>query len=280
MNVGQAVKQASVRLAPQSSTPRLDAELLLGHVLDRSRAWLRAHEDALLSVEVQDVLSSLISRRQAGEPVAYLVGEQEFWSLPLKVAAHTLIPRPDTERLVEVVLQQVPTGVRSVLDLGTGTGAIALALKQERPDWHVTAVDRIPEAVALAHENATRCGLAIACVVSDWYSQLSGQRFDVIVSNPPYIDEKDPHLEGDGVRFEPLSALVASQQGLADLHHIIDRAPAYLNTRGWLAVEHGFSQADAVAQRFREAGFAQVQTCVDLGGQPRVTMGNWQPEGG
>lgn len=280
MLVGQAIKEASTRLMAQSSTPRLDAELLLGHVLSRERAWLRAHDDELLETIAKEAFFALIERRQAGEPVAYLIGEQEFWSLPLKVAPHTLIPRPDTELLVEIVLQYGPVGCRDVLDLGTGTGAIALALKTERPAWRVTAVDRVSQAVALAHENAVRCGLDIETIESDWYAGLLGRKFDVIVSNPPYIDENDPHLTGDGVRCEPLSALVAPQQGLADLQHIIDSAPAHLNHGGLLAVEHGFSQAEHVAQLFRLAGFMGVQTRVDLGGQPRVTLGIWRPVGG
>lgn len=280
MWVGQAIKEASTRLMTQSSTPRLDAELLLGNVLSRGRAWLRAHEDESLEIAAQEAFSALIERRQAGEPVAYLIGVQEFWSLPLKVAPHTLIPRPDTELLVEIVLQHRSVEYHDVLDLGTGTGAIALALKSERPAWRVTAVDRVPQAVALAHENAARCGLVIDCLESDWYGGLPARRFDVIVSNPPYIDADDPHLTGDGVRFEPPSALVAQQDGLADLCKIVAAAPTHLNPNGLLAVEHGFSQAESVAQLFRQAGFVAVQTCMDLGGQPRVTLGLWRPEGG
>lgn len=280
MLVGQAIKEASTRLMAQSSTPRLDAELLLGQVLSRGRAWLRSHDDAPLNAAQQADFYALIVRRQAGEPVAYLVGEQEFWSLPLKVAPHTLIPRPDTELLVEIVLQYGPVEFRDVLDLGTGTGAIALALKAERPAWCVTAVDRVLQAVALARENAVRCELTIETIESDWYTGLRGRKFDVIVSNPPYIDENDLHLAGDGVRFEPLSALVAPQQGLADLQHIIDTAPTHLNLGGLLAVEHGFSQAKCVAQLFRQAGFVEIQTRVDLGNQPRVTLGFWRCGGG
>lgn len=280
MLVGQAIKEASTQLMAQSSTPRLDAELLLGQVLSRGRAWLRSHDDAPLNAAQQADFFALIVRRQAGEPVAYLVGEQEFWSLPLKVTPHTLIPRPDTELLVEVVLQHGPIECHDVLDLGTGTGAIALALKAERPAWCVTAVDRVAQAVALARENAARCELTIEAIESDWYSSLRGRKFDVIVSNPPYIDENDPHLEGDGVRFEPLSALVAPQQGLADLQHIIGTAPTHLNLGGLLAVEHGFSQAECVAQLFRQAGFVEIQTRVDFGNQPRVTLGFWRCGGG
>lgn len=280
MTVGEALNAAIVRLSQQSASARLDAEVLLGHVLARNRAWLRAYDDAALTTQQMEQFESLLERRLQGEPVAYLIGEQEFWSMPLKVSPHTLIPRADTECLVDAVLAKMPLADScDALDLGTGTGAIALALKRERPEWRVTAVDRVSEAVILAKENATLCGLVIEVLESDWYSQLDHRRFDLIVSNPPYIDDQDPHLADDGVCCEPLSALVAGEQGLADLRIIIQGAKAHLNANGWVAVEHGFRQADAVAALFCQTGFSQVQTCPDLAGQPRVTLGCWKTPG-
>lgn len=277
MYVQGAVQWASAQLAAVSGTPRLDAELLLGHVLARNRAWLRAHDDLGLDPSQLGRLEALVARRARGEPIAYLLGCQEFWSLPLRVSAHTLIPRPDTELLVEIVLQRVKEPSRRALDLGTGTGAIALALKHERPSWQVWAVDRVPEAVALAEQNAQQLGLPLECRVSNWFEAVQGVRFDVIVSNPPYIDERDPHLGGDGVRFEPLSALVSGGEGLSDLKHIVLQGPDYLLPGGLLAVEHGWTQGDQVATLFLQAGFHSVQTMKDLAGQPRVTFGYWNP---
>lgn len=275
MTVRQAIREAIRHLEVQSATARLDAEVLLGSVLERNRAWLRAHEDdTLLEVDCTRYFA-LVARRQLGEPVAYLLGCQEFWSLPLRVARHTLIPRPETELLVELALGLVSAETAQALDLGTGTGAVALALKSERPSWAVTAVDRLPEAVTLAEDNAKRLGLSVECLCSNWFAALDQRRFDLIVSNPPYIDPLDPHLQGDGVKFEPLSALVAEANGLADIERIVAAAPRHLVSGGWLAVEHGFQQGEPVAKLFRRAGFRDVQTRCDLAGQARVTFGNW-----
>lgn len=277
MKVLDAVQWASMQLAGASATPRLDSELMLGHVLARDRAWLRAHDDSALEAAQSDEFMALVARRASGEPIAYLLGSQEFWSLPLLVSPHTLIPRPDTELLVETVLRVVPDRCCDVLDLGTGTGAIALALKHERPSWQVWAVDRIPEAVSLAEQNAQRLGLRLECRVSNWFDAIQGKRFQVIVSNPPYIDEGDAHLSGDGVKFEPLSALVAGREGLADLQQIVRDSPIHLVSGGVLAVEHGWEQEGAVTELFLQAGFEAVETLKDLAGQSRVTMGYWKP---
>lgn len=273
MQIGQALRDAKARLQAVSATPRLDAELLLGAVLNRDRAWLLAHDnDPLDSSSLQAFENYLVHRAQ-GEPVAYLLGMQEFWSLPLQVNRHTLIPRPDTEVLVETTLRLAPENARRILDLGTGTGAIALALQHERPDWQVVAVDRIAEAVALAKCNAERLALPVECLQSDWFNAVSGCVFDVIVSNPPYIDPLDRHLQGDGVKCEPLSALVAEQEGLADLQKIVGEAPKFLINEGLLAVEHGHAQGEIVRRLFEDAGFCDIQTHLDYGGQPRVTSG-------
>ena len=208
----------------------------------KARTYLLAFGETELTVEQEAQLAALLARRKTGEPVAHLVGEREFWSLPLFVSAATLIPRPDTECLVEQALARLPAVASRILDLGTGTGAIALALATERPDCAVTAVDVMPDAVALAQRNAERLGVTNVTVQqSSWFSALEKQTFAMIVSNPPYIDEHDPHGAGD-VRFEPLTALVAGNAGLADLEHIVTMSRQHLMPGGWLLVEHGWTQ--------------------------------------
>ncbi|MBE3059277.1 peptide chain release factor N(5)-glutamine methyltransferase, partial [Klebsiella pneumoniae] len=214
------LQQAIARLA-ESDSPRRDAEILLGHVTGRARTWILAFGETTLSADEAARLEALLVRRQRGEPIAHLVGQREFWSLPLFVSPATLIPRPDTECLVEQALARLPTAPCRILDLGTGTGAIALALASERPDCEVTAVDVMPDAVALALRNAEHLGIAnVTISQSDWFSALAGQRFATIGSNPPYIDAADPHLAEGDARFEPVTALVAGGQGLAGLAHV------------------------------------------------------------
>ncbi len=197
-------------------------------------------------------------------------------SLDLDVASHTLIPRPDTELLVETALALLPSSPATLLDLGTGSGAIALALACERPQWQVTGVDRIDEAVALAEGNRARLQLANACfTASHWFSALAGQRFDLIVSNPPYIAAGDPHLSQGDVRFEPSSALVAGVDGLDDIRLIIQQAPQFLRAGGWLLLEHGFDQAEAVRELLSAQGFMAVESRRDLGGHQRISLGQW-----
>ena len=267
--------EARTQLEAGSDSARLDAELLLAHVLQQSRTWLYTWSDRLLSAEQQQAADALLARRLAGEPVAYLLGERDFWSLSLNVNPSTLIPRPDTETLVEWALELPLPANSRVLDLGTGTGAIALALASEQPSWQVSGVDFNADAVALAQANAARNQLArVSFMQSDWYSAVSGD-FDLIVSNPPYIDEDDEHLAQGDVRFEPRSALVADNHGLSDLALIIDRAPGFLRANGWLLLEHGYQQADAVCELLRGRGFAEVSNRCDLGGQPRISGGRW-----
>jgi len=258
----------------ESESPRRDAEILLEHVTGKARTFILAFGETALTADQHAQLSALLSRRKAGEPVAHLTGEREFWSLPLYVSAATLIPRPDTECLVEHALARLPATACRILDLGTGTGAIALALASERPDCQVTAVDVMPDAVALALRNVARLGFNnVKIQQSSWFDALVGQQFDMIVSNPPYIDERDPHLSQGDVRFEPLTALVAAEEGLADIAHIVTVSRQYLTAGGWLLIEHGWTQAEAVRSLFTQAGYERVETCQDYGGNDRLTLG-------
>ncbi|PKA31690.1 peptide chain release factor N(5)-glutamine methyltransferase [Cedecea lapagei] len=270
----QAWLRAAASELSNSESPRRDAEILLEHVTGKARTYLLAFGETLLTPEQEAQLAALLARRKTGEPVAHLTGEREFWSLPLYVSAATLIPRPDTECLVEQALARLPDGPCRILDLGTGTGAIALALASERPDCQITAVDVMPDAVALAQRNLARLGFSnVQINQSSWFSALAQYAFEMIVSNPPYIDEHDPHLSQGDVRFEPLTALVAANDGLADIEHIITTAREYLVPGGWLLLEHGWTQGAAVRSLFSAAGYASVETCRDYGGNERLTLG-------
>lgn len=261
---------------PDSPTPRLDAELLLAHALGKPRSYLHTWPEREVEAEPGARFAADLARRKAGEPVAHILGRQGFWSLELDVAPHTLIPRPDTELLVETVLELLPALPATVLDLGTGTGAIALALASERPAWRVTGVDRVPEAVALAERNRARLELGNAAFVeSHWFSALAGQCYRLIVSNPPYIAAADHHLDEGDLRFEPSSALVAGVDGLDDIRQIIAQAPGYLEPAGWLLLEHGFNQAVAVRELLVARGFSAVESRRDLGGHERISLGQW-----
>ncbi|MBJ9976705.1 peptide chain release factor N(5)-glutamine methyltransferase [Pseudomonas sp. S75] len=259
---------------PDSPTERLDAELLLAAALGKSRSYLHTWPERIVSREAADTYDAWIERRRTGEPVAYILGQQGFWKLDLEVAPHTLIPRPDTELLVESALQRLPAQAARVLDLGTGSGAIALALASERPAWQVMAVDRIEQAVALAERNRQRLHLDNVQVrTSHWFDALDGERFDLILSNPPYIAAHDPHLSAGDLRFEPSSALVAGHDGLDDLRLIVAQAPRYLLPGGWLMLEHGFDQASAVRALMQDSQFVEVASHRDLGGHERISLG-------
>jgi len=269
------LKQAIASLK-ESDSPKRDAEILLSFVTQKSRTFIIAFAETELNTNEYRQLEQLLVRRQQGEPIAYLVGEKEFWSLPLLVSPATLIPRPDTERLVELALTYLSSSSVNVLDLGTGTGAIALAIASERSNCHVIGIDIQPDAVALARKNAERLHLHnIAFLQGSWFSPLSGQAFDIIVSNPPYIDETDLHLNQGDVRFEPKTALVAEQHGLADIEFIINHSRTYLNQSGWLLIEHGWQQGERVKELFLQYGFNQIITEQDYGGNDRVTLGCW-----
>lgn len=264
---------------PDSPTPRLDAELLLADALGKPRSYLRTWPERELEGEQLTRFQASLQRRRQGEPVAYILGHQGFWSLDLEVAPHTLIPRPDTELLVESALELLPATPLSVLDLGTGTGAIALALASERPAWQVTGVDRVEDAVALAERNRQRLQLGNARFLhSHWFSALSGLRYGLILSNPPYIRADDQHLDQGDVRFEPSSALVAGDDGLDDIRAIIQAAPAHLLPGGWLLLEHGFDQAEAVRELLTAGGFVEVHSRRDLGGHERISLGRFEHE--
>ncbi|MDT3421551.1 release factor glutamine methyltransferase [Pseudomonas protegens] len=259
---------------PDSPTPRLDAELLLAAALGKPRSFLHTWPERIVPSEAALVFTDYLQRRRSGEPVAYILGQQGFWKLDLEVAPHTLIPRPDTELLVEAALELLPATPATVLDLGTGSGAIALALASERPAWQVTAVDRVLEAVALAERNRQRLQLDNVSVLSShWFSSIESRHFDLIISNPPYIAEADPHLVAGDVRFEPESALVAGKDGLDDLRLIVAQAPQHLEAGGWLMLEHGYDQAAAVRELLAAQGFIEVHSRVDLGGHERISLG-------
>lgn len=267
------LKTATLRLTHSDSAKR-DAEILLGFVTGRARTYLLAFGETPLTAEQTEQLTVLLARRERGEPVAYLVGEREFWSLPLSVSPATLIPRPDTECLVELALERLPAAPCAILDLGTGTGAIALALASERTDCQLTGIDLQPEAVALAQHNAQKLAINnVSFLQGSWFTPVAGQKFALIASNPPYIDEADPHLGQGDVRFEPCSALVAAEQGLADLAAIVQQAADYLEPQGWLLLEHGWQQGENVRALLNAAGFIAVATHRDYGGNDRVTLG-------
>jgi release factor glutamine methyltransferase len=268
-----ARQQLAASVAPAEAS--VEAQILMMHVLDVNRAWLLAHAtDAVTEQQATD-FNHLVQRRVQGEPVAYILGYREFYGLKLKVTPATLIPRPDTETLVEAALEKISKPMQ-ILDMGTGTGAIALAIANQAPHSKVTAVDASKAALAVAEANMRNLQLSnLTLLHSDWFSQLGQQSFDLIVSNPPYIESADQHLSQGDLRFEPLSALAAGEDGLADIRQIIEQAPDYLNHDGWLMLEHGYDQAEAVQNLYQMRGFQHIQTLRDLGDNPRVTLAQW-----
>lgn len=296
--VSPILLQDSARLADELTLPpssaRIEVQCLLQHVLHVSRAWLLAHPEHCLNQPEQTRYDELLQRRLAGEPIAYILGEREFFGLNFKVTPATLIPRPETELLVELAMQRCggvaapPPGTHQpppcgdiqpqqpcrVLDLGTGSGAIALAIAHSRPNACVLGCDASSSALEVARENAQRLGIANAAFVqSDWYEALDAQRFGLIVSNPPYVASGDPHLLQGDLRFEPASALASGADGLQDIRRIVAEAPAHLQPGGWLLLEHGYDQAERVRELFQQASFSAVFSACDLAGIERVSGG-------
>ena len=278
MRIDAALAWASNELEGGES-PSIDAKVLLSSVLNQSQTYLFTWPDKLISESQLHDYKAMVLRRKKGEPVAYITGSRDFWSLTLATSPHTLIPRPDTEVLIEHVLAwaQVRTAQvaapLSLCDLGTGTGAIALSLASELPKSDVIGVDFLEEAVVLAKRNAQTNNITNALFIqSDWFSALEGQVFDAIVSNPPYIELADPHLNEGDVRFEPKSALTSGEDGLDDIKRIVSDAPAYLKKGGLIAFEHGFNQGAVVRALLSSAGFSNPSTYKDYGGNDRVTL--------
>lgn len=280
LTIGRALDMSSSlaeMCPPITDTPRLDAEILLCYVLSENATYLRTWPDKALSAGQASAFNALLEQRLAGKPIAHITGQRGFWSLDLAVNESTLIPRPDTECLVEYVLEQFDTSAVSVLDLGTGTGAIALALASERPKWDLIAGDYSADAVALAEANRINNELSNVLVrQGSWFEVVpQGKRFALIVSNPPYIDPSDAHLSQGDVRFEPLSALVADKKGMADIEYILEHAPNFLMQSGAVVLEHGYDQAQDVRNAFIHRGFTHVESFKDYGDNDRFTTGKW-----
>ncbi len=272
--------QTVKKLTATSSTPRLDAELLIASILQRSRSWLLAHFDEILTSDQLQTLDELVSRRAAREPMAYLLGVQEFWGLKFNINPDVLVPRPETEHIIEWVLARFPEMQSlSVADLGTGSGAIALALAFERPLWRIEATDHSAAAIEVAQKNAAQLELSnVQFHLGNWCQALPpAQKYALIVSNPPYIPEEDPHLEL--LTHEPIQALSAGADGLDAIHEIIIQAPSYLTSPGYLVLEHGYDQATKVTKLLRQYAFTDIQSHRDLAQQPRfVTAMYLAPE--
>ena len=265
-----------LRTASHALGDRLEAELLLAHALGVNRAWFFAHAEDTLPAADETNFAELVARRVKGEPVAYITGRRDFWSLPLEVTPATLIPRPETELLVELALARLPQGGR-LLDLGTGSGAIALAIAKERPDATVHAVDASEAALKVAQRNARSLGLPVTFFHGDWYAPVSGEHYDIVVSNPPYIEDTDEHLAKGDLRFEPRTALASGADGFDDIRRIIAGAPAHLTDEAWLLFEHGYEQGAVARALFDASMWIESFTARDLEDRDRVTGARLTP---
>lgn len=267
-SIATALAEARQRIPPA------EARRLLGHVLGRAPAWLETHRDDAVPIEAADQFSVLVRRRAAGEPVAYLVGVREFYGRDFAVTPDVLIPRPETELLVDIAMEKLGAGeTANILDLGAGSGCIAITLALELPQAHVVAVDVSPAALAVARGNAVRLGANVDFVASDWFAVLPPQRFDLIVANPPYVAAGDPHLAEGDLRYEPTDALTDHADGLTAIRHIVADAPRWLEPGGWLFFEHGYDQAAAVRALLAAAGFTAIEQHRDLAGIARTSGG-------
>jgi len=273
--ITQLIEDAIKQLEPVSDSARLDSELLLCSVLKKERSFLRAWPEHELNQQQLKSFQENLKQRLQGKPIAHILGERGFWSLNLTVTVDTLIPRPDTERLVELALDIIPeTAQWKILDLGTGTGAIALSLAKEKPNCFITATDQSSAALDIAKQNAIKNQISnIEFIQSDWFAELENKQFDMIVSNPPYIKENDPHLKQGDVRFEPLSALTSGTDGLDDIRRIIKDSLEYLNKDGALLIEHGYDQAEEVCNLLKASNFAKVSDFKDDNDNPRIAIG-------
>lgn len=273
MTLSQTLTWLRQQLPPEEATR--EAELMLCRVTGLTRTQLRTYPEKDVSDTQQKQLSAWVQRRSQGEPLAYILGDTEFYGLKLSVTPDTLIPRQDTELLVDAALELIPERAPwTVLDMGTGTGAIAIAIAHNRPIAQVTALDASKAALAVAQDNA--CGLrlpSIRFIHSDWFSALGQQRFDVIISNPPYIAQNDPHLQATSLPYEPMSALTSGVDGLDDIRLLVQQAPRHLNSDGWLLLEHGYDQGAAVRHLMQSAGFSAIATHRDYGNNDRITLG-------
>ena len=268
--VGSLLDEGARNLADRVEARR-EAQVLLGHALGVSRAWLSAHGDEAADAAAAAVFRELVQRRRAGEPVAYLVGRREFFGLDFRITPDVLIPRADTETLIETALEKLKQHARhDVLDLGTGSGCIAIAIAHERSAARVTAVDVSAAALNVARDNAVAIGVDVEFVQGTWFDGLAGRRFDLIVANPPYVARDDPHLQQGDLRFEPATALASGKDGLTDIRIIVAGAPAYLHAGGWLLFEHGYDQADICRDLLVDAGFSEIPSRADIAGLPRV----------
>ena len=276
---GELLNAGSRWLDASSDSQRLDAELLLAYALDKPRSYLYQTLSATVPADAADRYAALLGQRASHRPLAQLIGRREFWTFSLKVTADTLVPRPETELLVELALRRIPPDTQlAVADLGTGTGAVAIAIASERPRCRVLATDLCPAALAVARQNALALGLEnISFHSGDWFAALNGERLAVIVSNPPYIADDEWCETDPGLGFEPRLALSGGADGLADIRRIVSAAPAHLASGGWLLLEHGFRQAPAVRSLLEQAGFTSISTHADLAGQPRVTEAQRAP---
>lgn len=277
MKIDQARQLGRERLSVLTDVnASLETDLLLCHLLGCDRSYLFARAERELEHNTRQQLMQLLQRRAAGEPMAYILGQRAFWTCQLAVSPDTLIPRPETELLVETALQKITKPIARVLELGTGSGAITTALACEKPGWQITATDCSAAAMQVARRNFEEHGITVSTRLGSWFEAVDGDSFDLVICNPPYIPDSDRHLQQGDLRFEPLSALASGIDGLDAIREITRLCPRHLQANGWLMLEHGYDQNTAVQKLFTAAGFAGIQTLPDLAGLPRVTVGQWR----